>query len=279
MCLAFLWMAPLGSLLGDAKAREVADLPRSFYYDWFAEQRPACPSGLSELRERAGQGDVRALVSLGNLYKTGCGGKWIPLDRSKAAQLYRRAALQEDGEGQYQLGLLHYGDRVYDRAIAWFRRAAAGGHQDAIARLHAMYSLRHGVPADQAEAITWFHDAAGNGDFTAVTQLGIIHQFGYGVDQDLKAAVAYYGQAAQAGDPRAQIRLGTMYKEGHGVSPDLVRAYMWYAIATTPASNYSDIAHQRVDEVSRLMTHAQAAEAQRLARDWITNRSRHQHGS
>ncbi len=52
---------------------------------------------------------------------------------------------------------------------------------------------------------------------------------------------------------------------GLGVTQDYVRAHKWFNIAA--ARGYADAAKSR-DMVAKLMTPAQIAEAQRLAREW-----------
>ena len=63
-----------------------------------------------------------------------------------------------------------------------------------------------------------------------------------------------------------------MYEKGQGVPQDYVQAHMWFNLA---ASRFSasetkkrDIAVGKRDVLAFLMTPAQLAEAQRLAREW-----------
>ena len=63
----------------------------------------------------------------------------------------------------------------------------------------------------------------------------------------------------------AQNSLGGLYVSGRGVPKDYVVAYMWFSLSAAQGDH--DSAIQR-DLVAKLMTPAQIAEAQKLAREW-----------
>ncbi len=75
--------------------------------------------------------------------------------------------------------------------------------------------------------------------------------------------------AAEQGHASAQYYLGLMYGEGQGVPQDYVQAHMWFNLAG--AQGDKEAAKAR-DHVAGLMTPAQLAEAQRLAREWKPRR-------
>ncbi len=61
-----------------------------------------------------------------------------------------------------------------------------------------------------------------------------------------------------------------MYQSSRGVTQDYVQAHMWYnlAAARLPPGEARDMAVSNRDQIKKLMTPAQVAEAQRLAREW-----------
>jgi len=63
----------------------------------------------------------------------------------------------------------------------------------------------------------------------------------------------------------AQFNLGLLYAEGQGVPQDDVLAHMWMNLAA--AKGVQEAVKGR-DLLEKLMTPAQLAEAQRLAREW-----------
>ncbi len=86
--------------------------------------------------------------------------------------------------------------------------------------------------------------------------------------QDYEQAATWSRKAAEQGNARAQGRLGLMYNDGQGVLQDYVQAYMWYNLAGLHASDVRDAVIDLRARVAAHMTHAQIAEAQRLAREW-----------
>jgi TPR repeat protein len=64
-----------------------------------------------------------------------------------------------------------------------------------------------------------------------------------------------------------------MYAEGRGVPQDRVRAYMWLSLS-------AEQGHQKAvgsrNLVTKGMTPAQIADAEKLARDWKANKQRPQ---
>jgi TPR repeat protein len=132
-----------------------------------------------------------------------------------------------------------------------------------------MYSEGRGVPQDDAEAARWCRKAADQGQVGTQTLLGAMYAEGKGVDQDYAEAIRWYRQAANQEDATAQSLLGAMYIFGTGVPKDYVEAHMWLGLAASRArgDDQKKFADAR-ESLARLMTAAQIAEAQRLARDW-----------
>jgi hypothetical protein len=92
---------------------------------------------------------------------------------------------------------------------------------------------------------------------------------GQGVIQDYSEAFKWYRKAAEKGEARAQGNLGVMYIKGQGVSENYIQAHKWLNLAAASSSGeIRDTAVTNRDIVAKLMTPAQIAEAQRLAREW-----------
>jgi TPR repeat protein len=86
--------------------------------------------------------------------------------------------------------------------------------------------------------------------------------------RDYATALRLIRPLAEQGDANAQYNLGVFYDNGLGVPQDRVRAYMWLNLA---AMQGRESAATFRDLVARLMTPAQIAEAQKLAREWKPN--------
>ena len=111
---------------------------------------------------------------------------------------------------------------------------------------------------------------AENGDASAQNHLGFIYYGGKGVPQDYKEALVWFRKAAEQNNASAQAILGIMYHYGKGVPQDYVMAHMYYNIAAV-SGDKSGIKNRGL--VEKDMTSSEIAEAQKLAREWM---SRHQ---
>ena len=83
--------------------------------------------------------------------------------------------------------------------------------------------------------------------------------------RDYATALRLIRPLAEQGDASAQYNLGVFYDNGLGVPQDYVSALMWLNLS---AAQGKEGAATFRDLVARLMTPAQIAEAQKLAREW-----------
>ena len=241
----------------------------------FADLRDRAEAGDTEAQVRllalyAEQGNAQAQFGVGIGYSNGFG---VPLDYSKAAAWYRRAAEQGHADAQVSIGSVYLtGQGVKQdsvEAVAWFRRAAEQGHAGGQLMLGLGYATGEGVPQDYSEAAAWYRKAAEQNEATAQYKLGQTYHHGLGVPQDYAEAITWYRQAAEQGNADAQGNLGLMYAKGEGVPQDNVEAHMWFNLA---ASRLTGEHRERTvavrDDLAARMTPADLSEAQRLAREW-----------
>ena len=80
-------------------------------------------------------------------------------------------------------------------------------------------------------------------------------------------ALTQFETDAKKGRPDALYNLGLAYSTGQGVSVDYVAAHKWFNLA---AMKGSEIAKSWRAQISSEMTSNQIAEAQRLAREWLS---------
>ncbi len=124
--------------------------------------------------------------------------------------------------------------------------------------------------ADYATALREFRVLSEKRSARAQYNLAFMYDNGTGVPQDYAEAAKWYRKAAEQGHAPAQNNLAFMYYAGHGVTRDYVQAFMWFnlAAAGSPPGEDRDMGAKNRDIVAKLMTPAQIAEAQRLAREW-----------
>jgi TPR repeat protein len=206
----------------------------------------------------------------------------------------RLAADKGLAEAQNEVGVLYQQglgvERNQAEAVKWFRRAAdQGGSVVAQNNLADIYVLGLGVPQDFKEAIKWYRIAAGQGSSYAENVVGVAYEHGFQVAQDDAEAFRWYRRAANKIYDRPgntwihspQYNIAAMYASGRGTAQDYVRALMWFNLAVSfgdtkpPAplgiklvDTPTSTGVEQRDRLMSLMTSAQIAEAERMAREW-----------
>ena len=174
--------------------------------------------------------------------------------------------------GPYDDATAAYRRGDYATALKLIRPLAEQGNVAAEYNLATMYYNGEGTRRDYAQAMMWFRRAADRGDVDSERYLGFMNAEGQGVGKNDAEAFRWYGLAAEQGDADAANNLGVMYSEGRGTQKNLVEAQKWFSIAATryPANQQKnrDTAQKNVDKLTKQMTPAQVAEAQRLAKEW-----------
>jgi len=132
--------------------------------------------------------------------------------------------------------------------------------------LGIMYGKGNGVQQDYAEAVKWYRLATEQGNAYAQYNLGVMYDNGIDVPQDYAEAVKWYRLAAEQGNANSQHNMGVLYGNGNGVPQDYIQGHMWFNLA---AAKGSQIGRDNRDVIAKLMTPAQIAKAQALARKWL----------
>ena len=177
--------------------------------------------------EKAGD-NGRALGHLGMAYQKGWGKE---IDYDKAKEYYEAAMQAGEDNVVFLYGQICYREEQYDKALEYFRRAAVEGNEfqaEAEDYIGDMYHFGEGVKQDCAKAVEWYQKAAEHGNVSAMCSLGARYYHGEGVERDVVQAVHWTLQAAQAGDVVAMCNAGMSYKDGEGVEQDYVAALAWY---------------------------------------------------
>jgi TPR repeat protein len=171
-------------------------------------------------------------------------------------------------------GVAAFGRGDYATAMVLLRPLAYQGNAQAQDALATMYYEGQGVPERHAVAAQWYRKAAKQGYPDAQATLGGMYFVGHGVPQNDAKAIHWWRKAAAQGDLSAQNSLGVMYEKGTGVPMNLAFAYKWYSLAAQGDPNYKLLANGELDRIAHLMTPAQIAKAQDLARQWKPTTSR-----
>ena len=118
---------------------------------------------------------------------------------------------------------------------------------------------------EYAAALKQWRPLAEQGNAVGQFNLGEMYAKGLGVPQDDTEAMRWYRLAAEQRHAGAQYALGEIYANGQGVPQNYVLAHMWLNLAAVQGD---ELAVKMRDYYAYLMSPAQIAEAQKLAREW-----------
>jgi TPR repeat protein len=126
---------------------------------------------------------------------------------------------------------------------------------------------------DYSTAIQLLRPLAEDGNANAQAWVGLSF-FGL---RNYSEALKWFRLGADQGDEFCQSQLGVAYKLGRGVPQDYVQAHMWFNLGASHEIPNADgspgLNARRRDELAEKMTPAQIAEAQKLAREWMSKRN------
>lgn len=122
------------------------------------------------------------------------------------------------------------------------RPLARQGNANAEYNLGVLYDNGYGVARDYQKAMHWYRKAAAQHFARAEHNLGVMYEMGHGVPKDLKQAGQWFERAARDGEPASQNNLAVLYVRGEGVPKDMGKAAMWAARAAK-AGNKSAISN------------------------------------
>lgn len=139
-------------------------------------------------------------------------------------------------EAQYSLGkLLETGGgpiaKDYEKAAAWYKRAAAQGVAHAQNNLGLMLAQGRGVPRDPQRAAELWLAAAQQDHAIAQFNLALAYFRGEGLNQDKAKAEMWFRRAAELGLADAQYALGQIRRLGLTGTVDEGEALNWYQLA------------------------------------------------
>lgn len=140
---------------------------------------------------------------------------------------------------------------------------AAQGNAEAQNKLGKLYFRGQSVPPNNTTAREWFEKSAAQGNADAQYNIGFLYDK---AQEDYAKALEWYQKAAAQRHADAQYNLGWLYTYGRGVPQDYVRAYMWWSLAAAQSTGSAEESEESIlDKLTRRMTPAQIAEAQRLS--------------
>lgn len=190
----------------------------------------------NELKERANNGDVKAMMSLGWRY----GNRKMD---SEKLNWYRKAATcmkqKEDIYGLITLASFYEqgkvfkkntqeANRLYKKAINKCNLLISQGNTEGYMRLAYMFRYGSGVQKDEKKAFNLYLEAANRGDAEGAYNVGMFYKFGLGVEKDEYVAFKWLLKAAENGNSDAMSEVGECYDDGKGISKNGKEAEKWF---------------------------------------------------
>lgn len=228
----------------------------------------------------AEQGNVEAQYELAECLYYGLG---IPKDEAAATKWYLLAAEKGHVKAQTSVGALYatYAEKTptfYADAFKWSLKAAEQNNAGAQFNLGLFYSYGNGVSQDYSEAFKWFAKAAQQGAVYAQYKTAQMYDQGVGVVKSDREAASWYLKASEQGLANAQACIGGFYFDGRGVAKDETNAYKWWLLAKAQKNELSNpqmglAVEHNLQFLETILTPAQRAEGQRMARDFTPRKA------
>jgi TPR repeat protein len=154
---------------------------------------------------------------------------WQAGDMIGALQHYHVAADAGIALAQAKLGYIYDQSNDDEKAVHWYREAAAQQHPDGEFGLGEMYAKGEGVDQDFEIATEMYMRAAVGGHAQAQRVLANAYEHGaLGREVSRAEALRWLTLAADSGDINAMQRMVTLYTDGGlGVTPDPAQAEQW----------------------------------------------------
>ena len=195
------------------------------------------PTAMRQLRKSAQNGDVTAMVELGDAYHYALAPGFTS-DRGLAAYWYGEAAKLGSAEAKARLGDIYndHEDPLYNEAtaFAWYESAAGAGYLPAQSALARLAESSIAVAPDYPKAYKWYVRAAEQGNEQAYETLDGLYVYGASVQSNAEVFDRLEREAA-TGDAESQWRLGKTYMRGDA-RQDTSKGLKWLEKSADQAS-------------------------------------------
>lgn len=149
------------------------------------------------------------------------------VDKGLSFNALKAQADAGDKHAQNQVGAT-YGAEQPDKALPYYRLAAAQGLAVAQCNLGYMHLIGQATARDLPQAVQWFGRCAQQGHFMGQFALGRLYLDGMGVPKDARRAEQWWLLSAAQGHLDSQRALRLLYQRGaEGFAPDAKQAALW----------------------------------------------------
>ncbi|GAX23650.1 uncharacterized protein FisN_12Hh223 [Fistulifera solaris] len=187
---------------------------------------------------------MKLLRTLSGLEEDEC---QMPLRRNAILNEFSAAAMKEIAT--------YYLPNNPTAGLAWLEAAyEVGNNLDAAHEVALVYENgSHGIEVDVVGAVAWFEKAAEGGHVEAMAELGLCYELGLAVEQSDEKALEWYMKAAEKGHLTAKYSIGEAFEEARGVPQSDAEACLWYYRAAIDGDEDSRRALRRLEDIARIV--------------------------
>lgn len=192
-------------------------------------------TAVAYLRMACKKGASSAFANLGDLYFNGFGGEQHGFNDS-ALYYYQEGTTYDNSHCNLQVGIYHYEQQAYHKAVAYLLEAAKAGEPKAVYMMGVCEQQGLGVDVDaedayrlfeMAVALTSDEEVLGN----AYLEMGNARLNGNGCDKDLTLAKQYFDSAATYDNLMAHYNRGLCLLNGYGCNANPQQALLCFECA------------------------------------------------
>ncbi|MFV7771684.1 tetratricopeptide repeat protein [Shewanella marisflavi] len=181
-----------------------------------------------KMSKTAENGDVVALLHLGDMYFQGYG---VKADRALGMSYLKRAADAGNITAELVLGTKYaFVDEFkdFERGLHYLGKCAEKKHAHCQVELGILWQRATDKENHKQLAAKWFYESANQGYSLGLLYYGEALLFGEGVVKDVPAAANCLELAAKRGQSTAAYYMGVIHSSGDLGKPDLKAALQWH---------------------------------------------------
>lgn len=192
------------------------------------QDQPDQTFDVNDLKQKADQGDLDAMLNLGYMYLYGTNN--VSIDYAQAFNYYQKAAEKNNPVALNNLGSLYFNgigtDVDYSKALQHFDQAAKLGSDDAAVNLAIIYlgADDKNKNKEYFEKVFQLLEQAKENNNIAKYLLGYCYYVGFQLKQDYTKAFPLIKAAAEAEYDEAQLLIADFYINGWGTPKNYNRA-------------------------------------------------------
>ncbi len=237
---------------------------------YFSDLNSAFSDGIMETLFRlSDENNAEAQNMLGVCYITGMN---VAVDEEKATEYLTLSAEQDNPTAQRNLAILLENQQSEDRIkiAELYEKAAKQNDGYALNNLAVCYLIGDGVEQNTVKAVEYFKKAVKCGDDFAMVNLADCQMIGNGVKINEKAAFELYMQAAEKENVQAMRKAADCLMSGIGTKKDYSKALNLYETAAAMGDEISKAKFKVLSDLLNPQKHIDVSAPERISTEEIS---------